>query len=270
MGNIVRFAEESSRRGFTRIQSSYSAREISRQFGLDERRIRRWTEEGLICKAEESRGEESRYDLRTLDVFRRVRDMRHRGLTFRQIEAELQGQLNLFPGGEGEVVALPRRTTAFQEALLLHEKGDAGAAQWYLKAAAEGDHVPDAYCNLGILHFQARNIADAFDCFTQALAADPRHFESHFNLAHLYFEAGDLRLARVHYEMAAKIEPSFADLYYNLGLVHALDGALPEALAALRQARDLVPEEERERVDEVLSTVREELAKAPPPDRERR
>ncbi len=255
MGDVVQFKAAQSELGFERVKSTYSAREISRQFGLSERHIRRWTQEGLIQTAPDSPPGESRFDFRALDFFRRVRELRTQGLGFRQIEAQLHGQLSLFPEPEGILIPLPRRLTVFEEALFLHERGDARAAEFYLKAALEEDHAADAYCNLGILEFEAGEVASAFDRFTRALRHDPRHFESHFNLAHLYFESGDLRLARLHYEIAAEIEPDFADLYYNLGLVHAMTGEWQRAIGVLNHAKGLLPEDEVKRVDDLLSSV---------------
>ncbi len=265
MGNIVRFEEARTNLGFERIKSTYSVREICRQFGLSERHIRRWTQEGWIPTATGHRDGEVRFDLRALAVFRRVRDQRSQGRSIRQIEAELGGQLRLFPEPEGQLIELPRNLGPFEEALLLHERNDARAPDLYLKAALEDDHAPDAYCNLGILEFEAGKTISAFDRFTQALRHDPRHFESHFNLAHLYFESGELRLAKLHYEIAAEIEPGFADLYFNLGLVHAVTGELQSAAQALHHARELVPEEEGKKVDDLLSTVEGALRSAPPP-----
>jgi tetratricopeptide (TPR) repeat protein len=259
MANVIHFGEARSKLGFERVKSTYSARELGRRFGFGERTIRRWTQEGLLVIADGCRDGEVRYDFRALTVLRRVSELRRQGLTFRQIEAELNGQLNLFPEPEGRLIQLPRKISTFEEALLLHERGDPRAPEFYMRAALEGDHPADAYCNLGIMEFEAGKVASAFNRFTQALRSEPRHFESHFNLAHLYFESGDLRLARLHYELAAEIEPSFADLFYNLGLVHAIKGDLPEAVAALNQARELVPEEEGKRVEDLLSSVQKSL-----------
>jgi tetratricopeptide (TPR) repeat protein len=264
MGNVVEFSGARSEGGFERIKSTYSVREISRQFGLKERHIRRWVQEGVVQTAADPTKGEIRFDFRGLDVFRRVRELLHQGLTLRQIEAQLHGQLNLFPEPEAKLIQLPRRVTPFEEALQLHERGDAGAAESYLKAALEGDHAADAFCNLGILEFEAGKVASAFDRFTQALRHDPRHFESHFNLAHLYFESGDLRLARLHYEIAAEIEPGFADLYYNLGLVHAISGEWSQAAEALGHAKELAPEDEGKKVDDLLSSVEKALNPFPP------
>lgn len=268
MGNVVRFDDARENIGFERIKSTYSVREISRQFGLSERHVRRWALEGWIPTAPGNAEGEIRFDLRALTIFRRVRDRRGLGRNIRQIEAELGGQMSLFPEPEGRLIPLPRKTTPFEDALQLHEHGDPRAVDMYLEAALREDHAPDAFCNLGILEFESGKITSAFDRFTQALRLDPRHFESHFNLAHLYFECGDLRLAKLHYEIAAEIEPGFADLYFNLGLVHAVTGELQSAARALHQAKDLVPVEEGRKVDDLLSTVEGALQNRTPPSTE--
>jgi tetratricopeptide (TPR) repeat protein len=268
MGNIIQFTEARTKLGFERIRSTYSVRDISRQFGLSERYIRRWTQEGRIPTAAKRRDGEFRFDLRALTLFRHIRDQRSQGRSMRQIEAQLCGQLSLFPDPEGQLIELPRKFSPFEEALQLHEQGDPRAADFYLKAALAEDHVPDAFCNLGILEFEAGKTVSAFDRFTQALRHDPRHFESHFNLAHLYFECGDLRLARLHYELAAEIEPSFADLYFNLGLLHAVTGELQSAAQALHQAKRLVPEDEGKKVNDLLLTVEGALLASPPPTKD--
>jgi DNA-binding transcriptional MerR regulator len=210
MDNVVRFPGAEVR-GFQRVKSTYTVREISHQFGLSEHHIRRWAKDGLIAAVPDSG--ELRYDFRALGQFRRIRELRGQGLSIKQIEAELRGQLNLFPEPEGQLIRLPRRLSPFEEALLLHEHADKRASEAYRKAIQEGDSVADAYCNLGILEFEAGNLPAAFDRFTRALKADPRHFESHYNLASLYFDGDDLRLARLHYEFAAEIEPNFADIF---------------------------------------------------------
>lgn len=255
MGNVLRFKGSFTRAGFERVKSTYTVREISRQFGLSERHIRRWTREGLIPTAPGAEQGELRYDFRAMTGFRRVRELRSRGLSIRQVEAELRGQLNLFPAQEGELISLPLRRSPFEQALQLHENGDPKAAEAYEQAIRENDFVADAYCNLGILEFESGDRTAAFDRFTRALAHEPRHFESHFNLANLYFECGDLRLALLHYEIAAEIEPAFPDLYFNLGLLHAMNQDLEAALTALRKARALLPAAECARVDDLLTSV---------------
>jgi len=262
MGNVVPFPGAGAR-NFQRVRSTYSVREISRQFGLGEHHVRRWTREGLIRGVCDPDSGEVRYDLLSLRQFRRVRELRNQGLSFRQIESEMRGQLNLFPEPEGRLLRLPRRLSTFEEALMLDERCDKRAADAYLKAISEGDSVSDALCNLGILEFQAGNIPAAFDRFTKSLQYDPRHFESHYNLASLYFDQEDLRLARLHYELSAEIEPNFADIFFNLGLVHALNGDFQAAVHALARAKDLASPEESAKVLELLANLQRALMTNP-------
>ena len=256
MSVLVQFPKASQSKGLQRVQATYTVREISRQFGLSENAIRRWTREGVVQAVVSAPDGELRYDFQALTQFRRARELRNRGLTSRQIEAELHGQLNLFPEKGGRLIQLPARLSPFEEALILHEQGDRRAIEMYLKAIRGGECVADAYCNLGILDYEDNNIPKAFDRFTNALRHDPRHFESHFNLAHLYFEAGDIRLARLHYEISAVIEPGNAGVHFNLGLIHAMDGDLVAAMVSLSSAKEYATDEELAQVEELLASLR--------------
>ncbi len=167
----------------------------------------------------------------------------------------LRDQLNLFSSG-AQVLRLPSDISPFEEALLLDERGDSHTEDAYRRAIAEGDSLADAYCNLGILESKAGRVAKAFDCFTKSLEHDPRHFESHYNLGNLYLEEGNVRLARMHYGLAAEVEPGFPNLYFNLGLVHALNNDYPAALATLTKYKELAPAEEGTKADELLENLK--------------
>src|SRR6266576_6378770 len=118
---------------YQRVKSSYSIKEIKQLFGLSEKTIRRWTEQGII-QASSVPGIELTYDFQALTQFRRVRELRSQGHSIRQIEAELQGQLNLF---RAEVGRVARLLSPFEEALLLHEQDDPTAGDHYLAAIDE-------------------------------------------------------------------------------------------------------------------------------------
>jgi len=226
---------------YQRVKSSYSLRDIKQQFGLSERTIRRWTEQGILQATVATTDTEPTYDFQALTQLRRVRELRAQGNSIRQIEAELQGQLNLFRAESGRVARL---LTPFEEALLLHERGDQKAAEHYLEAINEGDNIAEAYCNLGILNLDQGQSAKALDHFTLSLKNNPRHVEAHYNLANLYYDAGDLQLARLHYEAATQIEPNFSLVYFNLALVyHRLSNA-ESAINALEKYRELEPDDE--------------------------
>ena len=239
---------------YQRVKSNYSISEIKQLFGLSERTIRRWTEQGIIQAATAASGDYS-YDFNALTQFRRVRELRAQGQTIRQIEAELQGQLNLFRGDPAG--KLSRLLTPFEEALLLHEQGDSKAAESYWEAINNGDNVAEAYCNLGILDLEQGKLGKALDNFTLSLKHEPRHVEAHYNLGNLYYDAGELPLARLHYEAAAQIESGFSLVYFNLALVYHKLNDLQGAIAALDKYKQLAPDDEEiEAVNQLLKAMR--------------
>ena len=244
---------------YQRVKSNYSLREIKEMFGLSERTIRRWTEQGIIhgTRAHEAQGAiDYNYDFQALTQFRRVRELRSQGQSIRQIEAELQGQLNLFRRFEGG--KLSRLLTPLEEALLLDQQGDPRAAEWYLEAINDGDNVAEAYCNLGIINLEVGKIGKALDNFTLSLKHEPRHVEAHYNLGNLYYDAGELPLARLHYEAATQIEPGFSLVYFNLDLVYHKLCDSAAASAALEKYMQLEPDDEEiEALKQLLKAMRE-------------
>jgi tetratricopeptide (TPR) repeat protein len=184
-----------------------------------------------------------------------VREMRTQGLTIKQIEAELQGQMSLFRA-EVRQVQVARLLTPFEEALLLHERGDEKASEFYVEAINAGDNVAEAFCNLGIIELDGGNTIGALESFTQSLKNDPRHVEAHYNLANLYYDAGDFPLARLHYEAAIQIEPNFSLVYYNLALVYHRLNNVQAATQCLNRYKELEPsDEEIELVDQLLKAL---------------
>jgi len=162
-------------------------------------------------------------------------------------------QLDLFTGGK--VVRL-NQLSAFEEALLLDERGEKSAAKsGYQNAIKKEECVADAYCNLGILEFQEGDQAKAIDCFTNALKYQPRHHEAHYNLANLYAEAGNLPLAKMHYQVAIEIAPDFSNSYFNLALAHAMLREYKEAMKALITFKELTPGEDHQPTDNLMSQL---------------
>jgi tetratricopeptide (TPR) repeat protein len=239
---------------YQRVKSNYSIREIKQLFGLSERTIRRWTEQGIIYGTPATEAGDYNYNFQALTQFRRVRELRTQGQSIRQIEAELQGQLSLFRGPQGG--KLSRLLTPFEEALLLHEQGDPKAAESYLEAINDGDNVAEAHCNLGIINLEQGHVGKALDNFTLSLKHEPRHVEAHYNLGNLYYDAGELPLARLHYEAAAQIESGFSLVYFNLALVYHKLKDLNAALGALEKYKQLEPNDaEIEAINQLLKAM---------------
>lgn len=179
----------------------------------------------------------------------------------KKLDLEDYGQLNLFTANppEARVIRFNSHMSPFEEALQMDDRGDKSAREFYWKAVKSGDCTADAYCNLGILESEDNNFIQAIDCFTNALKHNSRHFEAHYNLANIYSDAGDLNLARLHYEVAATLEPRFSNVYYNLGLVHALNKDFQAATEALLKYKEMAPEEESSKADELIRSLRKSL-----------
>lgn len=173
-----------------------------------------------------------------------------------------RSQLDLFAGGGDKLIEFPAGggPGPFEEALALEDGGDEAAARrLYETAVAEGDSVPDAYCNLGVIESKGGGVEQAFHCFRNALKHDQQHWESHYNLANLYFDTEEYRPARVHYELAAEIEPEFRNIYFNLGLVLAIDEEFELAIDALSRYRKLAPDNEAGAAEDLLEHLKRSL-----------
>src|SRR5215831_11746369 len=173
--------------------------------------------------------------------------------------AEHPDQLSLFPQPTAQILDLGPMLGRFEQALLLDERDDRRAAEWYKMAIEEQDCIADAYCNLGIIESKQGNTSSAFDCFTASLKHDPRHSEAHYNLGNLYFDLNDHRLAQVHFDLAAEVDPMFPNVYFNLALVHAINNNLIPAINALTRYQQMVPKEEGRIADELLENLKKSL-----------
>ena len=229
-----------SKADYQRVKSSYTIKEIKQLFGLSEKTIRRWTEQGIIQASSQS--PDFVYDFQGVDAVSACARTACAGSQHPPDRSGVAGAVKSVSGGDPPRLA--RLLTPFEEALLLHEQGDTKAAEHYQEAITEGDNVAEAYCNLGILNLERGQLSSALDNFTLSLKNDPRHVEAHYNLANLYYDAGDLQLAKLHYEAAAQIEPGFSLVYFNLSLVYHKLGDLSAASATLEKYRQLEPEDE--------------------------
>ena len=151
---------------------------------------------------------------------------------------------------------------SFDEGREAQDMGDREEAErLYRRAINMGDSVADAYCNLGILEFEAGRVARAVDCFTRSLEIDPRHLCSHNNLGNLYFERGDYRLAELHYEISAELHAADPDVYYYLGISCATNGKYGRAAKTLAEFQRLSPGEAR-KADTLLCSLKRALRHA--------
>jgi len=178
----------------------------------------------------------------------------------RKEPVENPDQLHLFPRPSAQILSFNSALSCLEQALMLDERGDAGAADLYARAIEENDCIADAWCNLGIIQSQRGNTIKAFDCFTTSLKYNPRHSEAHYNLGNLYFDVNDFRLAQIHYEIAREVDPAFPNVYFNLALVQAINNDPAAAVSALSKYQELAPAEEARHADELLRNLKKSLA----------
>ena len=191
---------------------------------------------------------------RAPEKFGHKRVRKHR----RQRELEKAGQMNLF-SGPARIHTLPSSMGPFDQALLLDDRGSDSAKDLYRAAIESNDFAADAYCNLGIIESREGRVEEAFECFTRSLEREPSHFESHYNIANLFFDVRELRSARVHYRLAEKIQRDYPNLYFNLGLVYAMENDFGSALKVLARYRQLVPSAEGHIADGLIEMLEESL-----------
>jgi len=254
MGNVFEFPIEKSL-GYQQVKARYTAQELRKLFGLQEKTLRRWIDEHLIEPVE--RTPELVFDFTALPILRRVRELRAEGYTLQRIEEELRGQPNLFDRskiGPAIVIDIKSRESAFRRALLCQDKDAEAARTLYLESIKAGTYQADAYCNLGLLEYQTGRSLKAINCLARGLLHDPQHVESHYNLGSIYYDLGDHLLARKHLELVREIEPSYPCAHFNLALVYGKLGDLAGAFSSLRAYQALLPEPDVE-VEALLAKV---------------
>jgi len=89
----------------------------------------------------------------------------------------------------------------------------------YGKSLELNPYAAGACVNMGTVHYQSRNLADAERCYRRSIEIDPGYPLAHFNLANIYDEQGKIHEARHHYLTALRLRPDYADAHYNLALL---------------------------------------------------
>lgn len=169
---------------------------------------------------------------------------------------EDKGQLNLFKKKVPKILSIEEDLSPFEFAFKRDENNDKGAKEAYLQAIAKKDRAADAYCNLGIIEAKSGHDIKAIDYFSQSLALAARHFEAHFNMANIYFDNENYPLAKLHYKTALELEPDDPNVYYNLGLVYALQEEVTAAIEVLSTYVTMVKEHDAAKANELISNLK--------------
>jgi tetratricopeptide (TPR) repeat protein len=131
----------------------------------------------------------------------------------------------------------------FQVGLQLEENGAPAleALRAYEKSLELNANAAGACVNMGTIHYQTRNLAEAERYYRRAVEVDPEYPLSHFNLANIYDEQGRVEEARAHYLIALRLRPDYADAHYNLAMLYEKTGEPMRAVKHWRQYLKIDP-----------------------------
>jgi Flp pilus assembly protein TadD len=102
---------------------------------------------------------------------------------------------------------------------------------------------PDSLCGLGVAYSESERVGEAVTAFERAVSVRPNDAGFHYNLGLAYGDAGRPGDAVWQYETAVQLNSSCADALINLGLAQLKLKQFDKAVASLRQAVRVVPED---------------------------
>lgn len=208
-------------------------------------------------------------------LLRRVHDALARGQSFRGILDELRavraGQLSFdfsSQAVQSRVVEMPQRRPMPVSPVpegVGDDRALSLAEQWFLRASLHEDEGPDAreaaraayesalshdpalvpaLINLGNLHYEAGDVAQAQPLYERAAALDAESVEAHYNLGNLHADAGRVSEAERWYAAALALDPDHADTHLRLALLWQHVGRARAAQAHWKAVLALEPEGE--------------------------
>lgn len=127
--------------------------------------------------------------------------------------------------------------------LLLYQAGDiAGAEAAFQTAVYLEPEYAAAWSDLGNIYSEQGRLTDAATAYLRALDGDPTLAPAHNNLGIIYKNQGRFDEAIAAYDRAIHLRPEYADAYHNLGCVLRRAGRDIEAAQAFRRVVQLEPD----------------------------
>jgi predicted CXXCH cytochrome family protein len=128
-------------------------------------------------------------------------------------------------------------------------EGDFSSARQNLEEALQRDpiHHPEAWNNLGMIHFQSAHYDDAVRSFRQATNLDPDLVQAWVNLGAVYLMLEQFDDAIEVLQFAIESDPNFAPTFGNLGYIYMQQGDFDQARIMFNKVLELQPDDERAR-----------------------
>ena len=151
-------------------------------------------------------------------------------------ESTKRQRLEVVGNGEEKQPTQQQRSAQLQEMFLraVQLEDDATtilhAAELYgIILSVQPAHAP-ALINLGTIHYNLRQFAEAERLYRRATIADPEYALAFFDLGNVLDEMQHLDQAIVAYQRAVALVPQYADAHYNLALAYERQGQKRKAL----------------------------------------
>jgi tetratricopeptide (TPR) repeat protein len=144
--------------------------------------------------------------------------------------AQMLTSRTLTPRQRPQAKPTPTAQEWFERALALEEDSPEEARRAYQEALRIRPDFADAHINLGLLHHNAGELAEAEACYRQALRAEPKLALAHFNLAVVLEDQQKKSAAIAAYEEALKHAPDFFEAHCNLAKLYESLGRKRDAI----------------------------------------
>lgn len=138
-------------------------------------------------------------------------------------------------------------------------------AQWYEKngkaqesktlyeeAAKTGNARPQTLFKVGMNHYGEGKIKEALPYLEQSLKGEPKNTTARLALSSAYLRSGNYDKSIAHNNQILKYDADNEVAYYNNACAYAMLGKKPQALAALKKAVQLEPENRKYAVQEKM------------------
>lgn len=222
----------------------YSADALAEILGIPPARVQAWATAGLI-KPRLVDHDIPRFDFASASIARTLFDLLTSGVSIDQLRRTLEPMHDNIPQADdalAQLAILEHRAAFLAECE--HTEPDQENGQLLMRfqlstmSDAPVDAPADNWHARAIDYEQAGSIAQAEQCYRQALSRNPDNPVIMFDLAHLLAESGRITDAIASYRKVISADPSRADAWNNLGVLLAdrcdTSGAIDAFLHALK------------------------------------
>jgi len=129
------------------------------------------------------------------------------------------------------------------------------AADYYSQAAKLSPHSLPLLTEWGQVYYLLEEYDQAVEKYLRALQLNSRYSKAYLLLGDAYVAVGDLEQAEKTYQQAVELDKKSFYAHNGLGQVYARQGKVEAAIIELQIARDLAPDSEKSRLEELIAQL---------------